>query len=126
MDICRYEEYKQIIKQDFMNFFADNSKFRFTLPELVAKTIDDFAIAIETSEIEKIMIYAQLALHCIEKGNLLDNICKEITLIINQNSLATFEGKIDSADFEEIKKDLGKIKAHLNAQSNSCINFNQR
>lgn len=121
MDICRYKEYKQVIKQDFINFLADNSKFRFTLPEIIAKIIDDFAIAIETSEIEKIMIYTQLALHCIEKGNLLDNICKEIILIINQNSLAKFEGIIDFADFEEIKKYLGKIKAQLDKQSNSCI-----
>jgi hypothetical protein len=62
MDICRYQELKQLIKQDYENFISENSIVRFTFSGATSRILKEFFVIIDSSEIEKIMIYTQLAL----------------------------------------------------------------
>lgn len=116
MDICRYEEIKQLINQDYNNFISENSVLKFTFSGATSRLLNEFSYMIGTSEIEKIMIYTQLALWGIKYGELREEICEEVTNIILTNRLSNFEGKVEPSDFEDIKTDLEKIKFQLDVK----------
>ncbi len=114
MDVCRYNEIKQLIKQDYENFISENSIIKFTFSGATSRILNEFAAMIESNEFEKIMIYTQLTLWGLEHGELRDDIRNIITNIITQESLSKFVEESNPSDFEDIKMDIEKVNVLLN------------
>jgi len=71
---------------------------------------------IETNEADKIMLYTQIALNCIELGELNDKVKNEILGIVDNNRLELYKEEIAPEDFERIKQDLQEVKAYITGQ----------
>lgn len=107
--LSSYKELEQYIIDDFEEFLDEG----LSLSQVTEKLLVEYHRGIVNSQVEKVVIYLRIALLCLDKGYLREDIKGELNTMIQDIASISWKEELESQDIEKIVRDIEQYKEHL-------------
>lgn len=107
--LSSYKELKQYIIDDFEEFLDEG----LSLSQVTEKLLIEYHRGIVNSQVEELVVYLTIALLCLDKGYLRNDIKGELKGMISNVSIIQLKEELKAEDIEGIMHDIEQYKEHL-------------
>ncbi|BFH60395.1 Imm3 family immunity protein [Paenibacillus azoreducens] len=107
--LSNYKELEQYIVEDFEEFLDEG----LSLSQVTEKLLVEYHRGIVNSKVEKLVIYLTIALLCLDKGYLREDLKNNLNIMISDISLLPLKEELESEDIKKIMFDIGKFNEQI-------------
>lgn len=109
MDKWSYEELQEFIHEDIEEFMGGGLNIR----QASSRVQVEYAKSIESSELEKLIIYMALCEEGVKHGFLREDIKEETLKLLGRVDLGQFDQQLSEAERHKLRDDIGRTSALL-------------
>ncbi|GLQ70774.1 Imm3 family immunity protein [Vibrio penaeicida] len=109
MDKWTYEELQEFIREDIEEFLNDGLNIR----QATSRVQVEYAKAIQSSDLEKLIIFMVLCKEGVEHGFLRDDIKEDTLNLLEQINLEQCDRMIDHDERQRLRDDMSRTSALL-------------
>lgn len=104
-----YKELEQYIVEDFKEFLDEG----LSLSQVTEKLLVEYHRGIVNSNVEKLVVYLTIALLCLDKSYLREDVKNELNNMISDISLIPLKEELEAEDIKKIIQDIEQYKGHF-------------
>ncbi|GED55718.1 hypothetical protein BBO01nite_49590 [Brevibacillus borstelensis] len=107
--LSSYKELEQYIIDDFEEFLDEG----LSLSQVTEKLLVEYHRGIVNSQVEKLVVYLTIALLCLDKGYLREDIKDELNIMISDIASMSLKEELESEDITKVMNGVEKYKEQL-------------
>lgn len=107
--LSSYKELEQYIVEDFEEFLDEG----LSLSQVTEKLLVEYHRGIVNSKVEKLVVYLTIALLCLDKGYLREDIKDELDIMTSDIASMSLKEELKAEDIKKVLQDIEQYKGHL-------------
>ncbi|WP_432776320.1 hypothetical protein AAFJ72_05260 [Brevibacillus gelatini] len=107
--LSSYKELEQYIVEDFEEFLDEG----LSLSQVTEKLLVEYHRGIVNSKVEKLVIYLTIALLCLDKGYIRDDIKDELNILISDITSIPLKDELEAEDIKKVLQNIEQYRGHL-------------